>query len=321
MRFLFFLLFLFQYVYCEELNVYSKIITSKGELLFELFVDKTPLTTMNFVGLVEGKLKEVSNTDVPFYNGLKIDHKVPRSLLVLGCPQGVGNGDAGYFIPDEFDDSILYNSIGLLGMASLQDDKNSCRLFISLGDISYLKDQKTVFGKLIKGEKVLMNLEKGDVIKEIEILRAGKDAHLFSCDFQKWEDEKNSILLNRKHDLEKSRQKVFRYAMSKHKKIQAGRKGVRYFTVKEGAGEVAKMKESVSIRYVTKDFEGNLIEDEWEFKDRKFNVGEGRVPKVLSDAILSMKKNERRILYYYNAHSFRGSNSIKYYITEVSRTK
>jgi cyclophilin family peptidyl-prolyl cis-trans isomerase len=67
--------------------------TSKGTIELELYPDKTPLTTANFVNLVQRG----------FYNGLTFHRVIPNFMVQGGDPDGSGMGGPGYKFEDEFD--------------------------------------------------------------------------------------------------------------------------------------------------------------------------------------------------------------------------
>ena len=73
-----------------------KFTTNKGTFVAEMFEDKAPLTTKNFIEL----------TEKGFYNGT-IFHRVIEDFMIQGGdPTGTGMGGPGYTIEDEF--SLLF---------------------------------------------------------------------------------------------------------------------------------------------------------------------------------------------------------------------
>ncbi len=54
--------------------------TNKGKFTLELFEDKAPLTTGNFIKLV----------NQGFYNGLIFHRVIPQFMIQGGCPEGTG---------------------------------------------------------------------------------------------------------------------------------------------------------------------------------------------------------------------------------------
>jgi len=73
-------------------NHHAIIETDKGEIDILLFEDQNPVTTKNFITLVNRG----------FYNGLTFHRVVPGFVIQTGDPTGTGAGGPGYTIPDEY---------------------------------------------------------------------------------------------------------------------------------------------------------------------------------------------------------------------------
>ena len=134
--------------------------TSKGNFKIELFEDKVPKTTENFVKLVnEG-----------FYNGLIFHRVIEKFMIQAGCPDGTGSGGPGYTIEDEFHKDCS-NVRGTISMANRGPNTGGSQWFINLMDNTYLDYDKPpgsskhpVFGKVVEGM---------DVIDVISIVKTG----------------------------------------------------------------------------------------------------------------------------------------------------
>ena len=64
-------------------GIFAIIITNKGSIKIKLTHDKTPGTVGNFVGLVEGALKNnVNEAGTPYYDGLKFHRVIPDLSLI-----------------------------------------------------------------------------------------------------------------------------------------------------------------------------------------------------------------------------------------------
>ncbi len=124
-----------------------------GTMEFELFEDKAPITTKNFIDLAEKG----------FYDGL-IFHRVVKGFVIQGGdPTGTGMGGAGYSIPDEIRPELRHNSMGILSMANSGPNTGSSQFFITLAPATHLDGKHSIFGKLIKGEDVLQAIGSVDV--------------------------------------------------------------------------------------------------------------------------------------------------------------
>ena len=130
--------------------------TNMGNFEVELFTEKAPITTKNFIDLSEKG----------FYDGL-IFHRVIKDFMIQGGdPKGDGTGGPGYEIKDEFDPSLKHNSEGILSMANAGPNTGGSQFFITLVPTPWLDNKHAVFGKVVKGM---------DVVKKIGSVKTTND--------------------------------------------------------------------------------------------------------------------------------------------------
>ena len=129
--------------------------TSAGEMIVEFWSDVAPKTVENFKKLANEK----------FYDGTAF-HRIMKGFMIQGGDPKTkdaakemewGTGDPGYKIAAEFNEKK--HVLGVLSMArSASPDSAGCQFFICLGPTPQLDGKYTGFGKLIKGEDVLLKL-------------------------------------------------------------------------------------------------------------------------------------------------------------------
>jgi cyclophilin family peptidyl-prolyl cis-trans isomerase len=126
--------------------------TDKGDIVLELFADKTPVTVNNFVFLArEG-----------FYDGV-IFHRVIADFMAQGGdPTGRGTGGPGYRFQDEFHPSLKHDKPGVLSMANAGPGTNGSQFFITHVPTPHLDNRHSVFGQVIGGMDVLMSIPPRD---------------------------------------------------------------------------------------------------------------------------------------------------------------
>jgi len=126
--------------------------TDKGDIILELFADRTPRTVNNFVFLArEG-----------FYDA-SIFHRVIANFMVQGGdPTGTGRGGPGYQFADEFNPSLKHNQPGVLSMANAGPNTNGSQFFITHVPTPWLDGKHSVFGRVTGGMDVVMAIPARD---------------------------------------------------------------------------------------------------------------------------------------------------------------
>ncbi|MDR3316397.1 MAG: peptidylprolyl isomerase [Coriobacteriales bacterium] len=164
----------------------AHILTSKGEVVVELFGLETPKTVGSFIELAKAG----------FYEQLKFHGKKDGSVVVGGCPitrglgpaqvhaavRGVlhgihpGTGNAGYRIEDEREGNPRnQHREGSLVLAHGSDpNSGSSQFYFSLAEQPEFDDAYTVFGQVVEGMDVVHKLNIGDVITSITVENANE---------------------------------------------------------------------------------------------------------------------------------------------------
>ncbi len=123
--------------------------TNQGTFRIELFEDKAPKTTGNFIRLAEKG----------FYDGLTFHRVIEGFMIQGGCPKGDGTGGPGYTIEDEFVDDLKHDSEGVLSMANTgMPNTGGSQFFITLAPTPWLDGKHAVFGKVTGGMEVVREI-------------------------------------------------------------------------------------------------------------------------------------------------------------------
>jgi len=136
--------------------------TNKGDITFEIYTDKVPVTAANFLNLSkEG-----------FYNGVVFHRVISNFMIQVGDPLSKdaskkamwGTGSPGYTIADEFVPELKHDSPGIVSMANSGPNTGGSQFFITHGPTEWLDGKHTVFGKVTSGMDVVNSIAQGDTI-------------------------------------------------------------------------------------------------------------------------------------------------------------
>lgn len=140
--------------------------TTKGDITFEIYTDKVPLTAQNFLNLAESG----------YYDGIVFHRVIPDFMAQVGDPLTKdesqkamwGTGGPGYTIADEFDPTLRHNSAGVVSMANTgRPGTGGSQFFITYGPTPHLDDVHAIFGKVTTGMDVLEKITVGDKINKV----------------------------------------------------------------------------------------------------------------------------------------------------------
>ena len=138
----------------ETKNSIAVFETTQGDFKVELFEDKAPITTKNFIDLI----------NKGFYDGVIFHRVIPEFMIQGGDPEGKGTGGPGYTIEDEFGEGLKHDTPGILSMANSGPNSGGSQFFITVAATPWLDGKHAIFGKVIEGY---------DVIEKIEAVHTG----------------------------------------------------------------------------------------------------------------------------------------------------
>lgn len=133
--------------------------TAKGDIVLELYADRTPTTVNTFVFLAKNR----------FYDGVTFHRMLPDAnglTAQAGDPSGTGLGGPGFSCNDEPDPTLTFANEGVLAMANSGPNTNGSQFFITLGPRPDLNGKHTIFGRIVAGMDVVKKLAPRDPQKD-----------------------------------------------------------------------------------------------------------------------------------------------------------
>ena len=129
---------------------YATFNTNMGTFKVRLYGSKAPITVKNFEYLVKQG----------FYKGLTFHRVIDGFMIQGGDPAGNGTGGPGDEIPDEFSNDLHFNQMGVLAMANRGPNTGGSQFFITLAPTDWLENKHTIFGVVVQGMDVVINIGK-----------------------------------------------------------------------------------------------------------------------------------------------------------------
>ncbi|KAK9860430.1 hypothetical protein WJX84_004863, partial [Apatococcus fuscideae] len=127
--------------------------TTKGDIWLKLFPDECPKTVENFT----------SHAKNGYYDNIIFHRIIKGFMLQTGDPLGNGTGGQsiwGSEFEDEFSRSLRHDRPFTLSMANAGPGTNGSQFFITTVPTPWLDNKHTVFGRVVKGTDVILNIEK-----------------------------------------------------------------------------------------------------------------------------------------------------------------
>ncbi len=277
-------------------GLYAEITTSRGAIVARLYFEQAPLTVANFVGLAEGTLPFQNRpAGKPFYDGLTFHRVIADFMIQGGDPVGNGSGGPGYRFPDEIVPELTHDSPGTLSMANSGPNTNGSQFFITHKATPWLDRRHAVFGQVVEGQEVVNAIRQGDRIERVRILRQGAAAQAFKVSAESFERLKREAPERQKQAWARARQLDLSLIQKRWPDLRVTSSGLRYKVLRAGSGGSPAAGAQVSVHYTGSFLDGQVF-DSSEQRGQPASFRIGQVIAGWNEALLAMKKGERRLL-------------------------
>ena len=290
-------------------GLYTKIKSSKGDILLKLEFEKTPGTVGNFVALAEGNMENSAKPQgQKYYDGLKFHRVIPDFMVQGGCPQGTGTGNPGYSFEDEFHADLKHDKPGILSMANAGPGTNGSQFFITHVPTPWLDNKHTVFGEVLEGQDVIDTIAQDDILESVEIIRVGAAAEAFNAieAFRTFEGAREQRLAEAKAKMDAELDKI----ATGFEKTESG---LRYQIIQKGSGAKASQGKNISVHYKGQLADGRVFDSSYERKQPiDFTVGVGQVIKGWDEGLqlLHVGDKARLVIPSHLAYGSQGAGGV-----------
>ena len=136
----------------------ARLHTEKGDIVIELFADKTPFTVNSFIFLAQNG----------WYDDITFHRVIPELYAQTGDPSGTGKGIPGYYVITEFLPELTFDKPGMVAMVNSGIDSSGSQFFITYAPAPQFDGRYTIFGQVLSGMEVLQSLTPRDAQPGVE---------------------------------------------------------------------------------------------------------------------------------------------------------
>ena len=194
-----------------------------GRVYIELFSDILPITCKNFRALCTGENGLAKSSNIPLCYRHSIVHRIIPGFVIQGGDFTLGNGRGGESIypggrfDDEKLDILKHEKPMYVSMANSGANTNGSQFFITLAPTPHLDGKHQIFGRVIKGEDVVLGFQNIELsgekpIDDLVIVNCGQmvkkqDVKKGSSDSDSDSDDGGSKSKKKKKKKDKKRKK------------------------------------------------------------------------------------------------------------------
>jgi cyclophilin family peptidyl-prolyl cis-trans isomerase len=278
-------------------GLYAEIETEKGDIVIELFDERSPATVMNFVGLAEGELDNTHAPGEPYFDGLTFHRVEPGFVIQGGDPSGDGSGGPGYRFPTETHPELVHDKAGVVAMANSGPDTNGSQFYITMAPTPHLDGGYNVFGEVVEGMEVVSSIEAGDRMRRVSIHRVGDEASEYEASQEAFDALVADIRAEREHQRAAARRAALDALREEYPGLSEYEDtGLLLAEVRPGSGALPQQGDEVAVHIVWSLPDGRQLDST---RDRgqpeRFVYLQNRLIRGLEIAVGTMRVGERTV--------------------------
>ncbi len=167
----------------EQKGLFAQVVTNRGDLFIQLDYESHPVATAQFICMAEGTSPFVPDSikGIKVYNGVALHSGNENFWFYAGDSIHTGYRIDNTCIPDSTKITPGHSvESGILVLTGMSRKMPTAAFALAKENIAGNKEYCPV-GKTVKGEKLLQQLNAGDTIRSVEIIRSGKKARKFDA--------------------------------------------------------------------------------------------------------------------------------------------
>ena len=174
-------------------GIYAWLRTNKGTITIRLEYEKVPMLVANFIGLAEGIFTAETIEYERFYDNSSFFDVAPDVLIKGGMPFEKDRINSDYYLPKNFHPDLKHDCAGAVSMLLVVSNIHGSLFSITLKKLSWLDYKQPVLGYVVSGISHLKSITRGDILKNVEILRIYEQAFDFNVSVENFNKLKEEV--------------------------------------------------------------------------------------------------------------------------------
>jgi FKBP-type peptidyl-prolyl cis-trans isomerase len=277
-------------------GIYAFLETTRGTVIIRLEYEKVPMLAANFIGLAEGVFTGETGKKERFYDNSRFYDVEDGILIKGGMPVGKDRLRSTYYLPENFHPDLKHDRPGAVSMVKEDTNIHGSLFSISLKKTTWLDYKQPVFGYVVLGIENAQAIRQNDLCNKVTIKRIGETAGEFIVTPQGFVELKNQVEQKNLEEKQARENEVIASLREEWPDLVQTRSGMYFFILKQGKGRTPAVGTEAIVKYTGRLVDGTVFMDTSAEEGGVKKVIVGKVLRGLNEALLTMRKGERRIV-------------------------